>query len=155
MGLAEARAGLDAVEHRPPEYGRWLVVAALGLTAASLSRLFGGDWPTFAIAWLAGAAGTWLRLDLGRRRFNPIVVPFAAACLERHHRRRRGAAWGERYAGRYAWSRPAMIIVPGVPLINGVQDMIRNHMTLGVSRLGFRGRCHHGDRHSACSSPPR
>jgi uncharacterized membrane protein YjjP (DUF1212 family) len=45
-GLAEARAELDAVEHRPPEYGRWLVVVALGLTAASVSRLFGGDWPT-------------------------------------------------------------------------------------------------------------
>ena len=32
---------------------------------------------------------------------------------------------------------PGMIIMPGVPLINGVQDMIRNHMTLGISRLGF------------------
>ena len=32
-----------------------------------------------------------------------------------------------------------MIIVPGVPLINGVQDMIRNHMTLAISRLGFAG----------------
>ena len=63
-GLAEARAELDAVEHRPPEYGRWLVVVALGLTAASLSRLFGGDWPTFAVTWLAGAAGTWLRQEL-------------------------------------------------------------------------------------------
>ena len=32
-----------------------------------------------------------------------------------------------------------MIIVPGVPLINGVQDMIRNHMTLGLSRLALPG----------------
>lgn len=32
---------------------------------------------------------------------------------------------------------PGMIIVPGVPLINGVQDMIKNHMSLGISRLGF------------------
>jgi hypothetical protein len=32
-----------------------------------------------------------------------------------------------------------MIIVPGVPLINGVQDMIKNHMTLGLARLGFAG----------------
>ena len=45
-GLAEARAELEAVQHRWPEYGRWLVVVALGLTASSLSRLFGGDWPT-------------------------------------------------------------------------------------------------------------
>jgi uncharacterized membrane protein YjjB (DUF3815 family) len=32
---------------------------------------------------------------------------------------------------------PAMILVPGVPLINGVQDVIRNHVTLGMSRLWF------------------
>jgi uncharacterized membrane protein YjjB (DUF3815 family) len=32
-----------------------------------------------------------------------------------------------------------MILVPGVPLINGVQDMIKNHLTLGISRLGFAG----------------
>ena len=32
---------------------------------------------------------------------------------------------------------PAMILVPGVPLINGIEDMIRNHVTMGLSRLGF------------------
>jgi uncharacterized membrane protein YjjB (DUF3815 family) len=32
---------------------------------------------------------------------------------------------------------PGMIIVPGVPFINGVLDMIRNHMTLAISRLAF------------------
>jgi uncharacterized membrane protein YjjP (DUF1212 family) len=137
-GLTEARAALDAVEHRMAEYGRWLVVAALGLTAASLSRLFGGDWPTFAIAGAAGAAGTWLRQELGRRHFNPILIPFAAACLS-------GIIGGVAVLlGRggnpvLCLVAPAMIIVPGVPLINGVQDMIKNHMTLGLSRLGFAG----------------
>jgi uncharacterized membrane protein YjjP (DUF1212 family) len=136
LGLQEARAAVDAVEHRPPEYGQWLVVAALGLTAASLSRLFGGDWPTFAVTWLAGAAGTWLRQELGRRRFNPIVIPFAAACLS-------GVIGGGAVllgvsaTPSLCLVAPGMIIVPGVPLINGVQDMIRNHMTLGISRLGF------------------
>jgi uncharacterized membrane protein YjjP (DUF1212 family) len=135
-GLAEARAELDAVEHRPPEYGRWLVVVALGLTAASLSRLFGGDWPAFAVTWLAGAAGTWLRQELGRRPFNPIVIPFAAASLSGIIG---GAAvlLGASATPSLCLVAPGMIIVPGVPLINGVQDMIRNHMTLGISRLGF------------------
>jgi uncharacterized membrane protein YjjP (DUF1212 family) len=135
-GLAEARAELDAIEHRPPEYGRWLVVVALGLTAASLSRLFGGDWPTFAVTWLAGAAGTWLRQELGRRQLNPIVIPFAAACLSGLIG---GGAvlLGASGTPSLCLVAPAMIIVPGVPLINGVEDMIRNHMTLGISRLGF------------------
>ena len=38
---------------------------------------------------------------------------------------------------------PAMILVPGVPLINGILDMIRNHVTVGLSRLCFKiGRAH-------------
>jgi uncharacterized membrane protein YjjP (DUF1212 family) len=135
-GLSEARAGLDAIEHQLPEYGRWLVVVALGLTTASLSRLFGGDWPTFAATWLAGGAATWLRQELARRHLNAIAIPFAAACL--------GGIIG---AGAVLLGisgtpslclvAPDMILVPGVPLINGVQDMIGNHMTLGISRLGF------------------
>ena len=32
---------------------------------------------------------------------------------------------------------PGMIIVPGVPFVNGVQDMIKNHMAIGISRLGL------------------
>jgi uncharacterized membrane protein YjjP (DUF1212 family) len=137
-GLAEARAALDAVEHQAPEYGRWLVVVALGLTAASLSRLFGGDWPTFAATWLAGAAATWLRQELGQRHFNPIVIPFAAAWLGGIIG---GGAvlLGASGTPSLCLVAPGMILVPGVPLINGVQDMIRNHMTLGISRLGFAG----------------
>jgi uncharacterized membrane protein YjjP (DUF1212 family) len=138
LGLAEAAIALAAVEHRPREYNRWLVVVALGLTAASLSRLFGGDWACFGVAWVAGAVGTWLRQELGRRQINPVAIPFAAACLS-------GIIGG--IAVRFGLSgtpslcliAPGMIIVPGVPLINGVQDMIRNHMTLGISRLGFAG----------------
>jgi uncharacterized membrane protein YjjB (DUF3815 family) len=30
-----------------------------------------------------------------------------------------------------------MILVPGVPLINGIQDMIKNHMTVGLARLAL------------------
>ncbi len=138
LGLAQARAELDVVEHRPPEYPRWLVIAALGLTAASLSRLFGGDWPTFAVAWLAGAAGTWLRQEMGRRHANPIAVPFAAATLSGIIGGG-GVLLGASGTPSLCLVAPGMIIVPGVPFINGVQDMIRNHMTLAISRLGFAG----------------
>ena len=136
-GLAQAHARLEAVEHRPPVYPRWLVVVALALTAASLSRLFGGDWPTFAVTWLAGAAGTWLRLELGRRQLNPIVIPFAAACLSGLVGA--GGVLLATATPSLCLVAPGMILVPGVPLFNAVHDMIQNHMTLGISRLGFAG----------------
>ena len=130
------RARLEAIEKQPPVYRSWLVVAGLSLTAASLSRLFGGDWPTFFVAFGAGMIGTWLRLEMGRRGWNLFLIAFLTAAAS-------GVVAG--LAVRLSWSHePAlcflavgMILVPGVPLVNCVQDMIKNHMTLGISRLGF------------------
>jgi uncharacterized membrane protein YjjP (DUF1212 family) len=135
-GMPEVRAELEAIEHRPPLYERWAVVVALGLTAASLARLFGGDWPTFAIAWLAGSLGMWLRQELGRRGFNLFFIPFAAALVSGLVG---GAAVLLGVSGTPALClvAPGMIIVPGVPLVNAVQDMFKNHMTQGLARLGL------------------
>jgi uncharacterized membrane protein YjjP (DUF1212 family) len=136
LRLDEARTALDAIEHQPPAYPRWLVVAGLGVTAASLARLFGGDWLACLAAGLAGAIGTRVRLELGRRHVNPVLSAFVIALLS-------GIVGG--VAVRFGASgtpalslvAPAMILVPGVPLINGILDMIRNHVTMGLSRLGF------------------
>jgi uncharacterized membrane protein YjjP (DUF1212 family) len=135
-GLAEARKELEDIEHQSPVYGRWIVVIALGLTAASLARLFGSDWPTFWVSWLAGSIGMWLRQVLGRRGFNLFFIPFAAALVS-------GIIGGVAVllgvSGTPALClvAPGMIIVPGVPLVNAVQDMIKNHMTVGIARLAL------------------
>ncbi len=134
--LSEAQKELDDVEDRSPVYGRWLIVIALGLTAASLARLFGGDWPTFWVSWLAGSLGMWLRQMLGRRGFNLFFIPFAAALLSGVIG---GAAvlLGVSATPALCLVAPGMIIVPGVPLVNALQDMIKNHMTVGLARLGL------------------
>ncbi len=79
--LADIRGELERIEHEPPIYNRWVVVAGLSLTAASLSRLFGGDWPTFFVALVAGAVGTWLRQEMGRRGWNLFLTAFAGAAV--------------------------------------------------------------------------
>lgn len=136
MKIGDVRGKIEEIERQPPIYARWVVVAGLSLTAASLSRLFGGDWPTFFVALAGGAAGTWLRQEAGRRGGNPFFIAFLAAMVS-------GVIGG--VAVILNWSdmpalclvAPGMIIVPGVPLVNCVQDMIKNHMAIGISRLGF------------------
>jgi uncharacterized membrane protein YjjB (DUF3815 family) len=88
------------------------------------------------VTWVAGAIGTWIRQELGHREMNLFLIAFAAALVS-------GAAGG--LAVLLGWSAmpalclvaPGMIIVPGVPLINGIQDMIKNHMDTGVARLAL------------------
>jgi uncharacterized membrane protein YjjP (DUF1212 family) len=134
--LTEVQAALDRIEHRPPAYARVLVAGALGLTAASLSRLFGGDWSAFFVCWIAVTLATLLRQDLGRRGISPVAVAFAVACVSGLL-----GGLGARLLGSATASlclvAPGMVIVPGVPLINGVQDMIRNHASIGMARIGF------------------
>ena len=136
LQLADVQTTLDAIEHRAPAYPRWLVTAALGITALGLSRLFGGDWIASVAAGLAGAVGTCVRLELGRRHVNPVLAAFAVALLS-------GIVGGcsirlgSSVTPALSLIAPAMILVPGVPLINGILDMIRNHVTIGLSRLGF------------------
>jgi uncharacterized membrane protein YjjP (DUF1212 family) len=136
MGLMEVRTKLEEIERQPAIYGRWTVVAGLSLTAASLSRLFGGDWPTFFVVLAAGAVGTWLRQEMGRRGTNLFLIAFVAAFLSGVVA---GAAVLLRLSDMPALClvAPGMIIVPGVPLINSIQDMIKNHMDTGIARLGL------------------
>lgn len=136
MALEEIRRKLDEIERQPPIYRRWIVVAGLSLTAASLSRLFGGDWPTFFVTFVAGSAGTWLRQEMGRRGWNLFFIAFAAAFAS-------GVIAGIAVLLKLSdmpalcLVAPGMIIVPGVPLVNCVRDMIKNHMAIGISRLGL------------------
>ena len=132
--LVEIGAELKHIENSQPIYTRWVVIIGLGLTAASLARLFVGDWASVGVSWIAGSAGMWLRQELGRRRFNLFFIPFAAAIASGIIG---GAAvlLGASKTPALCLVAPAMIIVPGVPLINGIQDMIKNHMTLGLARL--------------------
>jgi uncharacterized membrane protein YjjP (DUF1212 family) len=136
LGLDEAQSALNTIERRPPLYPQWLVAGALGVTAASLSRLFGGDWFACLAAGIAGTVGSWVRLEFGRRRVNPVLGAFVVALLSGLV----GGAlvdFGKSSTPALPLVAPAMILVPGVPLINGILDMIRNHVTMGLSRLGF------------------
>ena len=136
IGLPEAQAALDRAEHQPPAYHRILVAAALGLTAASLSRLFGGDWAAFGVCWVAVVLATLLRQDLGRRGLSPVLVAFVVACVS-GLLGGLGARLLQSSTASLCLVAPGMVIVPGVPLINGVQDMIRNHASTGIARIGF------------------
>lgn len=136
ISIAQAQEALDRLEHAPPVYNHWLVALAIGLTAASLSRLFGGDWTAFFVCWVASGLGTLARQSCGRRGLSPVLVSFVAAIVSGLIGGLGARAFGSTTTA-LCLVAPGMVIVPGVPLINGVQDMIRNHATTGMARIGF------------------
>ncbi|QHN03594.1 threonine/serine exporter family protein [Granulicella sp. WH15] len=138
-GLLDATTAgirLAALEHSSLLYPNWLVAISLGLTGASLSRLFGGDWFIFCTVFLAATVGTAVRQQLGHWRAHPLIIPFVSALVS-------GIIGGlgvKLHAGNLlalCMIAPGMLLVPGVPLINGIRDAINNKMELSIARLSF------------------
>jgi uncharacterized membrane protein YjjP (DUF1212 family) len=136
LDATSAASRLLTLENGRPLYSRWLIAAALGLTASSLSRLFGGDWSVFATVYVAATLGTSVRQQLGRWHVHLLAIPFISALVS-------GVIGGlgmRLHPGTtpaLCLIAPGMILVPGVPLINSIRDAINNNMVLSLARLSF------------------
>jgi uncharacterized membrane protein YjjP (DUF1212 family) len=136
LEAVSALAALCSVEATTPRYPRWLSAAVLGLAAASLARLLGADPAAAGVAGVATAIGLLARQALGRRRFGPLTLAFTAALI--------GALAGG-LAIRLGWTGspelvlvvPALMVMPGPHLINGLLDLIDNHLPMSLARLGL------------------
>jgi uncharacterized membrane protein YjjP (DUF1212 family) len=88
------------------------------------------------VAGLATGLGLLARQELGRRHFSLLVLPLTAALI--------GAVLGG-LAIRLGSTQtpglvrivPALMLVPGPHLINGVLDLIDNHLPMSMARPGL------------------
>jgi len=125
---------LDGIERQRRLYPAWIVILAVAATAAALARLFGAAWPVVVGAFAAGLVSTMFRLWFGSRSLNPVAAALFTALIS-------GIA-GVTVLRLFPGAAPAlcltaagMILVPGVPLINGISDLVQGHPTMGVARL--------------------
>ncbi len=136
LSLDEANARLDALEAGGGGHAGWLVVLGVAVTAASLARLFGASWAVMGVAFVAGVVSTVLRRALAARHANPFGGAFAMALISGLA----GAMAIRLVPGAspvLCLTAAGMILVPGVPLINGVRDIVDGHLGNGVARLAF------------------
>lgn len=133
LNRRQTRAELERISGTPRHYNRWLVVLMVGLACAAFSRLFGGDWPVFAVTWGAASAAMFTRQELTKRHFNGLLVVTATAFV------------GSLLAGLATLFRlspepetalvaTVLLLVPGVPLINSVDDLAEGYLVVGLAR---------------------
>ena len=136
IGLDEATKSLEAIESVAPRHNRWVVVALFGLAACAIAWLLRADAGAIVVSGLCSAFALVARQEIARRPVLVFAPPFAAGLV--------GAALGG-LAIRLGWTDtaglclivPALMLVPGPHLINGVHDMLDNHMATGICRLGL------------------
>ncbi|ANS84433.1 threonine/serine exporter ThrE family protein [Vibrio scophthalmi] len=118
----------------PKRYNRWLVVVMIGLSCAAFSRLAGGDWMVFAMTFLASSVGMIVRQEIGHRHFNPLVN-FTVTAFVTTAISVQAVVHELGNAPTIVMASSVLMLVPGVPLINSVADMLKGYVNMGIARF--------------------
>lgn len=134
IDVDEAMRRFESVERTSGRHGRLVVATLFGLAAAALAALLGADWAAIGSSGVSAAAGLIARQEVSRRTGTPLPPTFIAALV--------GALVGA-IVIRAGWTLtpnlslivPALMLVPGPHLINGIEDILENEVQTGISRL--------------------
>ena len=126
---------LEAIASRPRNYTPVQVAIGTGFACGGFCIQFGCDWTAFFYASFAAAIGMYLRGQMLRKGLNNYMGIAVAAFISTV------IAWATTYLPSTWTDTPlhpllacALFIVPGVPLINFVDDMLDNYIQVGLTR---------------------
>lgn len=136
LPLPEAIRILDEVEKTAGRHSNWTLSVMFGLAAGALAWLLSADWGGMAVIALSSALGMLVRQQMHKHHPVLFALPFVAALI--------GSLMGGAVI-LLGWTEtpgiclivPALMLVPGPHLINGLYDMIENNMQTGIPRLGL------------------
>ncbi len=117
-------------------YNPWWVMLLVSVANASFCRLFGGDPAAMLIVAIATAAGYSLKLVLLHNRLDIkptfIFCAFLSVIIT-------GAAcrMGLTATTEVALGTSVLYLIPGIPYINGVNDLIDGHYICAYSRFVY------------------
>lgn len=104
----------------------------VGFANASFCALFGGDWTARCIVFSATLIGFYLKQVMQKKHINHYIVfvvsAFAASLVA-------SSALTLDTTAEVAIATSVLYLVPGVPLLNGVIDIVEGHALTGCSRL--------------------
>lgn len=126
---------LEEIANRPRNYTPVQVAIGTGFACGGFCIQFGCDWTAFFYASFAAAIGMYLRGLMLRKGLNnymgiaiaafiSTVIAWATTCLP--------SSWTS--TPLHPLLACALFIVPGVPLINFVDDMLDNYIQVGLTR---------------------
>ena len=130
LPLAEIRARYADIIARP-RLDPIFTLILVGFANASFCRLFGGDWFAVSIVFTATLIGFFLKQGM-QRGFNHYVIFIASAFVASMYA---SVALTFDTTSDVAIATSVLFLIPGVPLINGVIDIVEGHVLNGIARL--------------------
>ena len=134
----DRRLPLDAIREKyrkltaKPRMDPMFVLMVVGLANASFCKLFNGDWVAVGIVFTATLAGFAAKQQLTKAGVNHFIIFILSAFIASLCA---SAALRFDCTAETAIATSVLFLVPGVPLINGVIDIVEGHVLIGCSRL--------------------
>lgn len=135
LSIEQAAARLEAIEHQGTLTGRWERLLAAGLGGACFTKLFGGSWLDFALAFVASLLVQAAEERIRRLPMVRFVGDFLGGLIGA------GAAIAGVWLLRsYGPNLDAVIpgavmtLVPGVSITNSIRDMVAGDLISGTTR---------------------
>lgn len=124
---------LDAIARRKRNYTPLVVAIGAGFACGGFCKLFGCDWVAFFITSFCAFLGFRVRFYCNKFGINTYmsiaIAAFVSTCAAYlfHY-----VPWTE--TPMHPLLACALFIVPGVPMINFVDDMLDNYILVGLTR---------------------
>ena len=131
-GLTELKKELLRLQ-KLPVYPRLLVLFAVSLGGAAFCYTFGGKISAMCVTFTATFLGLFVRQELQKRSVNPYVTTYISALVAALF------TGGLYVAGvgmklENAYVTCALFLIPGVPLINSIIDLMDGNILYGLER---------------------
>ncbi|QAR30880.1 threonine/serine exporter [Ornithobacterium rhinotracheale] len=130
LNLEQIKYKLEEIKSKP-HYPKYITWAFVGLAGAALCRIFDGDYLQFIAVFVATFAGLYARSLVLERKFNVYICWFV------------GAFASVSTVGIFnmfnvpmsaAFTTCVLWMIPGVPLINGLIDVLSGHLISGFAK---------------------
>lgn len=129
----QVRAHLNQIDVMKRYYGDWLTAVFVAFSCSAFSKLFGGDWWAFGFTFVAAFFAMRVRQYLHRNNFNLLMIVMGSAFV--------GSGLGALSLVFNVGQTPhiplfasVLLLVPGVPLVNSLEDLIAGHTVVGLVR---------------------
>ncbi len=117
-----------------PRMSRWVVLSLVACANASFCKLFNGDLISCLLVFIGTAVAFYIRQELMNRKFNhPLIFVFSAMISTLIAGLAHINNWGT--TPEIALATSVLFLIPGVPLINSLMDILEGHVLNGVSRF--------------------
>lgn len=131
--LKELEDRFEAIVTSPP-VNRWLILFLISLANMAFCFLFGGDLGSGLCVFAGTLCGFFVRQELNARHVYPYLVICVSAFVASFVVGL-GAKLGLEVNPEIALGTSVLYLIPGVPFINGMMDLLDGFMLNGISRL--------------------